>query len=62
MIQFTRATGLRGPLSSIACTGRAGGPNGFVLWPLDDHERQYALFAEEVVPAVRAALATSPLR
>ncbi|GHF70748.1 alkanesulfonate monooxygenase SsuD/methylene tetrahydromethanopterin reductase-like flavin-dependent oxidoreductase (luciferase family) [Amycolatopsis bartoniae] len=32
------------------------GMNGFVLWPLDDHERQYALFAEEVVPAVRASL------
>lgn len=33
------------------------GMNGFVLWPLDDHERQYAVFAEEVAPAVRAALA-----
>ena len=35
------------------------GMNGFVLWPLDDHERQYAVFAEEVAPAVRAALAES---
>ena len=33
------------------------GMNGFVYWPADDHERQIARFAEEVVPAVRAALA-----
>jgi alkanesulfonate monooxygenase SsuD/methylene tetrahydromethanopterin reductase-like flavin-dependent oxidoreductase (luciferase family) len=33
------------------------GMNGFVYWPTDDHERQLARFAEEVVPAVRAALA-----
>ncbi|MGP3923472.1 LLM class flavin-dependent oxidoreductase [Streptomyces sp. 8N616] len=32
------------------------GMNGFVYWPADDHERQLALFAEEVVPAARAAL------
>jgi alkanesulfonate monooxygenase SsuD/methylene tetrahydromethanopterin reductase-like flavin-dependent oxidoreductase (luciferase family) len=32
------------------------GMNGFVYWPADDHERQLARFAEEVVPAVRAAL------
>lgn len=32
------------------------GMNGFVFWPADDHERQLARFAEEVVPAVRAAL------
>ena len=37
------------------------GMNGFVLWPLDDHERQYAVFAEEVAPAVRAALAGAAL-
>ena len=30
--------------------------NGFVFWPADDHENQLARFAEEVVPAVRAAL------
>jgi alkanesulfonate monooxygenase SsuD/methylene tetrahydromethanopterin reductase-like flavin-dependent oxidoreductase (luciferase family) len=33
------------------------GMNGFVYWPADDHERQLVRFAEEVVPAVRAALA-----
>ena len=33
------------------------GMNGFVFWPADDHENQLARFAEEVVPAVRAALA-----
>jgi alkanesulfonate monooxygenase SsuD/methylene tetrahydromethanopterin reductase-like flavin-dependent oxidoreductase (luciferase family) len=32
------------------------GMNGFVYWPADDHERQIVRFAEEVVPAVRAAL------
>ncbi|MHA6782059.1 LLM class flavin-dependent oxidoreductase [Pseudonocardia saturnea] len=32
------------------------GMNGFVFWPADDHEDQIARFAEEVVPAVRAAL------
>jgi len=32
------------------------GMNGFVFWPADDHENQMARFAEEVVPAVRAAL------
>jgi hypothetical protein len=32
------------------------GMNGFVFWPSDDHENQLARFAEEVVPAVRAAL------
>jgi alkanesulfonate monooxygenase SsuD/methylene tetrahydromethanopterin reductase-like flavin-dependent oxidoreductase (luciferase family) len=33
------------------------GMNGFVYWAADDHERQLVRFAEEVVPAVRAALA-----
>jgi alkanesulfonate monooxygenase SsuD/methylene tetrahydromethanopterin reductase-like flavin-dependent oxidoreductase (luciferase family) len=33
------------------------GMNGFVFWPADDHENQLARFGEEVVPAVRAALA-----
>jgi hypothetical protein len=32
------------------------GMNGFVYWPNNDHDRQIALFAEEVVPAVRPAL------
>ena len=31
--------------------------NTFVFWPEDDRERQSRIFAEEVVPAVRAALA-----
>jgi hypothetical protein len=32
------------------------GMNAFAYWPDGDHEAQIALFAEEVVPAVRAAL------
>lgn len=32
------------------------GMNGFVFWPADEHENQLVRFAEEVVPAVRAAL------
>jgi alkanesulfonate monooxygenase SsuD/methylene tetrahydromethanopterin reductase-like flavin-dependent oxidoreductase (luciferase family) len=32
------------------------GMSGFVFWPADDHERQLGRFAQEVVPAVRAAL------
>lgn len=32
------------------------GMNGFVFWPAEDHDRQLRRFAEEVVPAVRAAL------
>ncbi len=35
---------------------REDGLNGFAFWPDDDHERQLALFAEQVVPGVRAAL------
>jgi len=31
--------------------------NAFVFWPSGDRERQSRIFAEEVVPAVRAALA-----
>jgi alkanesulfonate monooxygenase SsuD/methylene tetrahydromethanopterin reductase-like flavin-dependent oxidoreductase (luciferase family) len=31
--------------------------NTFVFWPEDDRERQSRIFAEDVVPAVRAALA-----
>jgi hypothetical protein len=31
--------------------------NTFVFWPEDDRERQSRVFAEDVVPAVRAALA-----
>ncbi|MFJ3788318.1 LLM class flavin-dependent oxidoreductase [Kitasatospora sp. NPDC090091] len=33
------------------------GMNGFVYWPEADHLRQLTVFAQEVVPAVRAALA-----
>ncbi|WP_205522174.1 hypothetical protein [Streptomyces sp. S1A1-7] len=36
---------------------REYGMNGFVYWPDADHLRQLTLFALEVVPAVRAALA-----
>lgn len=32
------------------------GMNGFVFWPDQDHQRQLALFAHEVVPAVRQNL------
>ncbi|WP_394340790.1 LLM class flavin-dependent oxidoreductase [Nocardiopsis gilva] len=33
------------------------GMNAFIYWPSDDHERQLTLFAEEVAPAARQALA-----
>ncbi|MEU4733193.1 LLM class flavin-dependent oxidoreductase, partial [Streptomyces sp. NPDC023588] len=29
------------------------GMNGFIYWPEQDHERQLALFAREVAPALR---------
>jgi alkanesulfonate monooxygenase SsuD/methylene tetrahydromethanopterin reductase-like flavin-dependent oxidoreductase (luciferase family) len=32
------------------------GMNGFVFWPADDHENQMARFAQEIAPAVRAAI------
>jgi alkanesulfonate monooxygenase SsuD/methylene tetrahydromethanopterin reductase-like flavin-dependent oxidoreductase (luciferase family) len=38
---------------------REHGMNGFTFWPNDDRELQLAIFAAEVAPAVRAALATS---
>jgi alkanesulfonate monooxygenase SsuD/methylene tetrahydromethanopterin reductase-like flavin-dependent oxidoreductase (luciferase family) len=34
------------------------GMNAFVYWPSADHERQLALFAEEVAPAVTSALSS----
>jgi hypothetical protein len=34
------------------------GMNTFVFWPSGDRERQSRIFAEEVVPAVREALAS----
>jgi hypothetical protein len=33
--------------------------NGFAFWPTSDHDAQIARFAQEVVPAVRAALVTA---
>ncbi len=33
------------------------GMDTFIYWPSDDHERQVEIFANEVVPAVRAAVA-----
>ncbi len=33
------------------------GMDTFIYWPLEDHERQVELFANEVVPAVREAVA-----
>ena len=33
--------------------------NAFVFWPSGDRERQSRIFAEEVVPAVRAAAGAS---
>ena len=37
------------------CTGYQ--MNTFVFWPEDDRERQSRVFAEEVVPVVREAVA-----
>jgi alkanesulfonate monooxygenase SsuD/methylene tetrahydromethanopterin reductase-like flavin-dependent oxidoreductase (luciferase family) len=45
-------------VEQITALVRDRGMNGFVYWPDQDHERQLALFAREVVPAVRQALAT----
>ncbi|MDN5914742.1 MAG: hypothetical protein L0I76_06475 [Pseudonocardia sp.] len=33
------------------------GMNAFVFWPNEDHDRQRQIFAEQVVPEVRQALA-----
>jgi hypothetical protein len=33
--------------------------NAFIYWPSRDRERQARVFAEEVVPAAREALASS---
>jgi hypothetical protein len=33
--------------------------NAFVFWPSGDRERQSRVFAEDVVPAVRAAIAAA---
>ena len=38
---------------------RDHGMNGFTYWPTDDRERQLAVFATEVVPATRAAWAST---
>ncbi|MDT0343619.1 LLM class flavin-dependent oxidoreductase [Streptomyces litchfieldiae] len=41
----------------LVSTVREYGMNGFVYWPERDHARQLGVFAEEVVPAAREALA-----
>lgn len=43
-------------MDDIVTLVEEAGMNGFSYWPDGDHEPQIALFAEEVVPAVRAAL------
>jgi NAD(P)-dependent dehydrogenase (short-subunit alcohol dehydrogenase family) len=45
-------------VAQITALVRDRGMNGFVYWPDQDHERQLGIFAHEVVPAVRQALAT----
>ena len=40
----------------IAALVSEQGMNGFAFWPDDDHDRQLALFADEVVPRVRELL------
>jgi len=40
----------------LVTVARDFGMNAFVFWPDRDHERQLALFAQEVVPAARQAL------
>jgi hypothetical protein len=45
-------------VEQITALVRDRGMNGFVYWPNQDYERQLAVFAREVVPAVRQALAT----
>lgn len=40
----------------LVTTAAEHGMNGFVFWPTEDYENQIARFAEEVVPAVRAAV------
>lgn len=49
-------------VQEITTLVRDQGMNGFVYWPDQDHQRQLALFAHEVVPAVRQNLATWPPR
>ena len=43
-------------IEQLTSTVAEHGLNGFVFWPADDHENQVARFAEDVVPAVRAAV------
>jgi hypothetical protein len=38
---------------------REHGMNGFTYWPNDDREKQLAIFAAEVAPAARDALAAT---
>ena len=44
-------------LDQLAVIVERFGINGFVYWPSADHERQIAVFAEEVVPAFRRLVA-----
>ncbi|MFI1369954.1 LLM class flavin-dependent oxidoreductase [Streptomyces griseochromogenes] len=44
-------------VEQITMLVRDHGMNGFVYWPDQDQERQLSLFAEQVVPAARLALA-----
>lgn len=40
----------------IAALVSEHGMNGFSYWPDDDHDRQLAMFADEVIPRVRELL------
>jgi alkanesulfonate monooxygenase SsuD/methylene tetrahydromethanopterin reductase-like flavin-dependent oxidoreductase (luciferase family) len=44
-------------VEQITGLARDRGMNGFTYWPDEDHERQLGIYAHEVVPAVRQALA-----
>jgi alkanesulfonate monooxygenase SsuD/methylene tetrahydromethanopterin reductase-like flavin-dependent oxidoreductase (luciferase family) len=52
-----------GPISrwveTLTALHTESGMNAFVFWPSGDRERQSRVFAEEVVPAVRAAVAVA---
>ncbi|MFE1879306.1 LLM class flavin-dependent oxidoreductase [Streptomyces diastatochromogenes] len=63
LIEPTSRGDFHGPVGQwveqITQVHREHGMNGFAYWPDEDHERQLGVFAHEVVPAVRQALATS---
>jgi alkanesulfonate monooxygenase SsuD/methylene tetrahydromethanopterin reductase-like flavin-dependent oxidoreductase (luciferase family) len=60
LIETSEVEAFRGPVAHwvdrLVALVTEHGMNGFVYWPADDHERQLATFAAEVVPAVREAL------